>query len=107
MWDCRVGPVRACITVTAHETDVNVIHWNSIQPLIISGGDDGILKVWDLRMMKTTRYMYMPFVLTYSLHVFVCNSRHNMLHILHSLIQVMLVLKVFLASDSKTYMYVP
>ncbi|KAI4470715.1 glutamate-rich wd repeat-containing protein 1 [Holotrichia oblita] len=51
VWDTRAPPNKSCmITADAsHESDVNVISWNKNEPFIASGGDDGFLKVWDLR----------------------------------------------------------
>ena len=51
IWDCRAAPSQACqLTVpNSHESDVNVIDWNANEPFIASGGDDGYLKIWDLR----------------------------------------------------------
>jgi len=38
---------------SAHDSDVNVISWNrSTTYLLLSGGDEGGIKVWDLRNVK-------------------------------------------------------
>ena len=47
---CRAG---AMISVNAHEADVNVLSWSHmVTYMLASGGDDGAMRVWDLRNIK-------------------------------------------------------
>lgn len=51
IWDVRQKARKSSLAIAnAHEADVNVISWNKLtEYLIVSGGDEGGLNVWDLR----------------------------------------------------------
>lgn len=55
IWDVRVKSRRSVLAVDhAHDADVNVISWNrKTDYLLLSGGDEGGLKVWDMRTFKS------------------------------------------------------
>ena len=54
IWDVRQGVQKAALSVEAHATDVNVIAWNRReQHLLVSGADDGVFTVWNLRSFAT------------------------------------------------------
>lgn len=54
IWDVRSKGRRSVAAIDpAHESDVNVISWNHLSSyLLLSGGDEGGIKVWDLRNIK-------------------------------------------------------
>ena len=50
VWDTRDRSKSQVTVAAAHGSDVNVIAWNGLTPhTLASGGDDGRLRVWDLR----------------------------------------------------------
>lgn len=57
LWDTRSAPKDACVSCveTAHDSDVNVLSWNAYEPLIVTGGDDGAIKVWSLKSIQHKR----------------------------------------------------
>uniref|UniRef100_A0A673AVV3 Glutamate-rich WD repeat containing 1 n=1 Tax=Sphaeramia orbicularis TaxID=375764 RepID=A0A673AVV3_9TELE len=55
IWDIRAPPNSMLSANEAHTSDINVISWNRTEPFLLSGGDDGLLKVLDLRQFNTGR----------------------------------------------------
>lgn len=59
IWDIRVRDRKSVVVAAdAHDSDINVMSWNtsaSSSYLVLTGGDEGGLKVWDLRNMKPTK----------------------------------------------------
>lgn len=56
IWDVRVKGRKSVLSaVNAHAEDVNVISWSKGRQnyLLASGGDEGNIKIWDLRIFKS------------------------------------------------------
>ena len=76
VWDVRAKARRSVVSVEAHEQDVNVISWNKgVEYLLLSGGDEGGLKVWDLRMFKSqVSFLFSPRKNDWYIYAEVCRS---------------------------------
>mmetsp|Transcript_14499 Transcript_14499/g.36672 ORF Transcript_14499/g.36672 Transcript_14499/m.36672 type:complete len:448 (-) Transcript_14499:31-1374(-) len=57
VWDKRQSN-SPMLKVQAHDADVNVVSWNrSTTYMLASGGDDGVLRIWDLRNFTATDFV--------------------------------------------------
>lgn len=67
LWDVRASNSQACVhtVFNAHESDVNVISWNKFESLIVSGGDDGALKIWSLKTIQVIIFFIIFFLFLY------------------------------------------
>ena len=55
LWDLRSGKIVLEHPRAHAGADVNVLSWNhAVQYLIATGGDDGLFKIWDLRMAASS-----------------------------------------------------
>ena len=57
IWDIRTATASSSMIKIneSHTGDVNVISWNKLDPkFLLSGGDDGLIKCWDLRTLQTS-----------------------------------------------------
>lgn len=56
IWDVRMKSKKSALALEeAHPDDINVIDWNrNTDYLLLSGGEEGGLNVWDLRAVRST-----------------------------------------------------
>lgn len=56
IWDVRMKSRKSALALEgAHPDDINVIDWNKTTDyLLLSGGEEGGLNVWDLRSVRST-----------------------------------------------------
>jgi len=54
LWDTRARPADACVhtVANAHDKDINVLSWNKFDPLLVTGSDDAVLKIWSLKTIQ-------------------------------------------------------
>lgn len=60
IWDLRHRARQSVASISgAHSSDINVISWNRLTSyLLLSGGDHGEIKAWDLRNIRETQYVH-------------------------------------------------
>uniref|UniRef100_A0A8C8E726 Peroxin-7 n=1 Tax=Otus sunia TaxID=257818 RepID=A0A8C8E726_9STRI len=54
VWDVRAPPGRRCQlwVGAAHAAEINALSWSRRDPALLSGADDGSLRLWDLRRLQ-------------------------------------------------------
>ncbi|NWU89874.1 GRWD1 protein, partial [Upupa epops] len=54
IWDVRAPKAAQLVVPGAHEGDINALGWGPCDPqVLLSGGDDGTLRLWDLRRFQS------------------------------------------------------
>lgn len=66
VWRTGVTQRTPFATLQAHDTEINAISWNkTIQSLVTTGDDNGVIKVWDMQYVKNPELCIQA---TYSYH---------------------------------------
>ncbi|KAF0991282.1 hypothetical protein HZS_7923 [Henneguya salminicola] len=52
IWDIRISSNQSLMQTRASETELNVISWSTFDPFVISGDDNGMIKIWDMRTLS-------------------------------------------------------